>query len=227
MSYILDALKKATTEREHQHGNIPDLSAQPARGQPKHASASKAGVLPGKWLMTAAVILAASVVIAFFWRVLFQSAPVQALPLNAPAERVMVTAPSAPAPPLNPSVAVAAAAVPTMPPPLPSVLSKSGDLAPTANIPRTQRASANIPPISPLAGTTNTQSFSYPSLPDTAPKLLVSGSTYSDNAAHRILIVNGQVLREGESPATGIKIEKIGARAAVLQYEGTLFSLRY
>ena len=227
MSYILDALKKATTEREHQHGNIPDLSAQPARGQLKHDSASKAGVLPGKWLMTAAVILAASVVIAFFWRVLFQSAPVQALSLNAPAERVMVTAPSAPSPPLNPSAAVAVAAVPTMPPPLPSVLSKSSDLAPTANVPRTQRASANIPPIAPLAGTTNTQNFSYPSLPDTAPKLLVSGSTYSDNAAHRILIVNGQVLREGESPATGIKIEKIGARAAVLQYEGTLFSLRY
>lgn len=227
MSYILDALKKATTEREHQHGNIPDLSAQPARGQLKHDSASKAGVLPGKWLMTAAVILAASVVIAFFWRVLFQSAPVQALSLNAPAERVMVTAPSAPSPPLNPSAAVAVAAVPTMPPPLPSVLSKSSDLAPTANIPRTQRASANIPPIAPLAGTTNTQNFSYPSLPDTAPKLLVSGSTYSENAAHRILIVNGQMLREGESPATGIKIEKIGARAAVLQYEGTLFSLRY
>ena len=227
MSYILDALKKATTEREHQHGNIPDLSAQPARGQLKHDSASKAGVLPGKWLMTAAVILAASVVIAFFWRVLFQSAPVQALPLNAPAERVIVTAPSAPSPPLNPSAAVAVAAVPTMPPPLPSVLSKSSDLAPTANVPRTQRASANIPPIASLASTTNTQKFSYPSLPDTAPKLLVSGSTYSENAAHRILIVNGQMLREGESPATGIKIEKIGARAAVLQYEGTLFSLRY
>lgn len=227
MSYILDALKKATTEREHQHGNIPDLSAQPARGQPKHDSASKVGLLPGKWLMTAAVILAASVVIAFFWRVLFQSAPVQALPLSVPAERVMVTAPSAPSPPLNPSAAVAAAAVPTMPPPLPLVLSKSGDLATTANVPRTQRASANVPPIAPLAGTTSTQNFSYPSLPDTAPKLLVSGSTYSENAAHRILIVNGQVLREGESSATGIKIEKIGARAAVLQYEGTLFSLRY
>ena len=95
---------------------------------------------------------------------------------------------------------------------------------------QTQPASANDPPVAPLAVAAGTQSpsrSSLPPLPNTAPKLLVSGSTYSDNPAWRILIVNGQLFREGESPATGIKIEKIGVRAAVLQYEGSSFLLKY
>lgn len=228
MSYILDALKKATIEREHQHGSIPDINAQPGRSQPNHKLASRAG-LGGKRLMTAAAVLATSIIAAFFWRVSFQSAPVRAVPLNVPAERMTVTTPSAPSPSLNPNIEVPA--LPVMLAPLPSALSKSGDLTPSTSSSRqTQRASANAPPIAPLAVAAGTQSpsrSSLPPLPNTAPKLLVSGSTYSDNPAYRILIVNGQLFREGESPATGIKIEKIGVRAAVLQYEGSSFFLKY
>ena len=228
MSYILDALKKATIEREHQHGSIPDINAQPGRSQPNHKLARDAG-LGGKRLMTAAAVLATSIIAAFFWRVSFQSAPVRAVPLNVPAERMTVTTPSAPSPSLNPNIEVPA--LPVMLAPLPSALSKSGDLTPsTPSSRQTQRASANAPPIAPLAVAAGTQSpsrSSLPPLPNTAPKLLVSGSTYSDNPAYRILIVNGQLFREGESPATGIKIEKIGVRAAVLQYEGSSFFLKY
>lgn len=228
MSYILDALKKATIEREHQHGSIPDINAQPGRSQPNHKLASRAG-LGGKRLMTAAAVLATSIIAAFFWRVSFQSAPVRAVPLNVPAERMTVTTPSAPSPSLDPNIEVPA--LPVMLAPLPSALSKSGDLTPSTSSSRqTQRASANAPPIAPLAVAAGTQSpsrSSLPPLPNTAPKLLVSGSTYSDNPAYRILIVNGQLFREGESPATGIKIEKIGVRAAVLQYEGSSFFLKY
>ena len=228
MSYILDALTKATIEREHQHGSIPDINAQPGRSQPNYKLASGAG-LGGKRLMTAAAVLATSIIAAFFWRVSFQSAPVRAVPLNVPAERMTVTTPSAPSPSLNPNIEVPA--LPVMLAPLPSALSKSGDLTPSTSSSRqTQRASANAPPIAPLAVAAGTQSpsrSSLPPLPNTAPKLLVSGSTYSDNPAYRILIVNGQLFREGESPATGIKIEKIGVRAAVLQYEGSSFFLKY
>ena len=230
MSYILDALKKATIEREHQHGSIPDINAQPGRSQSNHKLASDAG-LGGKRLMIAAAVLATSVIAAFFWRVSFQSAPVRAVPLNVPAERMTVTMPSAPSPSpsLNPNIEVPA--LPVMPAPLPSALSKSGDLTPSTSSSRqTQRASANAPPVAPLAVAAGTQSpsrSSLPPLPNTAPKLLVSGSTYSDSPAYRILIVNGQLFREGESPATGIKIEKIGVRAAVLQYEGSSFLLKY
>ena len=228
MSYILDALKKATIEREHQYGSIPDINAQPGRSPPNHTLANGAG-LRGKRLMVAAAVLATSVIAAFFWRVSFQSAPVRAFPLSVPAERMTATMPSAPSPSLDPNIEVPA--LPVMPPPLPSALAKSGDLTPSTSSSRqTQRASANAPPVAPLAVAAGTQSpsrSSLPPLPNTAPKLLVSGSTYSDSPAYRILIVNGQLFREGESPATGIKIEKIGVRAAVLQYEGSSFLLKY
>ena len=232
MSYILDALKKATIEREHQHGSIPDINAQPRRSQPNHKLASDAG-LGGKRLMIAAAVLTTSVIAAFFWRVSFQSAPGRAFLLDSPAERMTVNTPSAPSPSPSPSLDqnIEVPALPVMPPPLPPALGKSGDLTPsTPSSRQTQRASANAPPIAPSAVAADTQSLSrssLPPLPNTAPKLLVSGSTYSDNPAYRILIVNSQLFREGESPATGIKIEKIGVRAAVLQYEGSSFLLRY
>lgn len=229
MSYILDALKKATTEREHQRGNIPDLSAQPVRGPPDHDSASGVG-LQRKWLIAAALMLAASVMAALVWRLLPVQHAESALPLSLPAARAVVTVPTVPVPVpgLNPNTALSAP--PVMPPPLPrpSALPKPADQALAANVNRAQSASAGAVPMASLAiAADNRKTPPLPALPDAAPKLVVSGSTYSDNAAYRILIVNGQVFREGESPAAGIKIEKIGARAAVLQYEGASFSLRY
>ena len=223
MSYILDALKKAAIEREHQHANIPHINTQPRRSQPNNDVASKVG-LKGKRLMTAAAVLVISVIAAFFWRASLQSAPVRAFPLNVPVERTTVATPSAPSP--NPNAAVPA--LPVIPPPLPSMLSKPHDsTSSTSNGSRTQRPPINASLVAPIAVAAVTQSYSLPPLPNTAPKLLVSGSTYSDNPAWRILIVNGQLFREGESPATGIKIEKIGVKTAVLQYEGSLFSLKY
>lgn len=223
MSYILDALKKATIEREHQHRNIPHINTQPRRSQPNHDVASKVG-LGGKRFMTAAAVLGIGVVAAFFWRASFQSAPVRAFLLNVPAERTMVTTPPAPSPDSNAAVP----ALPVMPPLLPSALSKPSYLTSSkSNGSRTQRPPTNASLVAPLAIAAITQISSLPPLPNTAPKLLVSGSTYSDNPAWRILIVNGQLFREGESPATGIKIEKIGDKTAVLQYEGSLFSLKY
>lgn len=236
MSYILDALKKATTEREHQRGNIPDLSAQPVRGPPDHGLAREAG-LRGRWLTAAALMLAVCVMAALVWRLLPVPHAESALPLSLPAARAVVTVPTGPAAEPTPARALhpntALSAAPVMPPPLPrpSAPPKPADQTLMANANRAPSVSAGAVPMAPLAITADNRQTpplpTLPTLPDAAPKLVVSGSTYSDNAAHRILIVNGQVFREGESPAAGIKIEKIGARAAVLQYEGALFSLRY
>lgn len=50
------------------------------------------------------------------------------------------------------------------------------------------------------------------------PPLTVGGSIWSDSAAQRFVIINGQVVHEGESAAPGVTVERIGPRAAVLRW---------
>ena len=225
MSYILDALKKATSDREHRQGNIPDLRTQHVRGQPHHATAIGLGPWRKRLIAAAALLLATSVVATFTWRMSSVQTLKRVLPSSPPGVDVVATQPTVF------SVSKTNAEMPTvavMPPPLPSAPSKSADMAPALTSNRTQRAPpASTPLIAPSAVSSATPALQLSPLPDNAPKLVVSGSTYSDNSAHRILIVNGQVFREGESPVTGIRIEKIGLKAAVLQYDGKLFLLKY
>ena len=224
MSYILEALKKATYEREHQQGNIPDLRTQHARGQLRDATAS--GAAPWtKQFVAVVLMLATSVVAVFVWRMLSVQTLERVLPSSSPAVNVVVTGPTTSS---SSTRNAATPAVVAIPPPLPSAPFKSADTAPAATFVRTQRApSASTQLVTPTAISSATPTVQLSPLPDSAPKLVVSGSTYSDNREHRILIVNGQVFREGESPADGIRIEKIGLKSAVLQHNGKSFSLRY
>ena len=59
------------------------------------------------------------------------------------------------------------------------------------------------------------------------PPVQISGSTYSDNAALRMLIVNGKVVQEGQEIAPGLKLETIGQRSAVLNHQGMRYSIGY
>jgi general secretion pathway protein B len=66
-------------------------------------------------------------------------------------------------------------------------------------------------------------------LPDTLrrqlPPLSITGVVYAANPAQRLLLVNGQVLPEGGSPAVDVTIESIGPRASVFVFRGTRFTL--
>ncbi|MGH6626608.1 MAG: general secretion pathway protein GspB, partial [Burkholderiaceae bacterium] len=59
------------------------------------------------------------------------------------------------------------------------------------------------------------------------PALTISGSSYSANPAHRMLIINGQVFHEGEKPAAELLLEQIKPNAAVLSFRGQRYSLAY
>ena len=59
------------------------------------------------------------------------------------------------------------------------------------------------------------------------PKLVVSGSVYSQNPAQRMLIVNGQVVNEGASLGPELVLESIGPKSAVLRLRGVPFRLSY
>ena len=59
------------------------------------------------------------------------------------------------------------------------------------------------------------------------PELTVGGAMYSVDAASRMLIVNGQVLREGDSITPDLVLEKINLKSAVLAYKGQHYMIRY
>ena len=59
------------------------------------------------------------------------------------------------------------------------------------------------------------------------PAVNVSGSTYSQNPAHRMLIANGKVVHEGQEIEPGLKLETVGPRSAVLNHRGTLYNITY
>lgn len=59
------------------------------------------------------------------------------------------------------------------------------------------------------------------------PSLSVNGSVYADDPAQRMLIVNGQVLREGDAAGTDLTLLSIGPKSALLRFKGTTYLWRY
>ena len=55
----------------------------------------------------------------------------------------------------------------------------------------------------------------------------MNGSVYADEPAQRLLIVNGQVLREGDAASADLTLVSIGPKSAVLRYRGTTYLWRY
>lgn len=65
-----------------------------------------------------------------------------------------------------------------------------------------------------------------PELRASLPRLSVSGAVYSPDPAARMLLVNGQVVREGEAVAPGLVLERIAPRQIVLSWQGTRFQMK-
>lgn len=59
------------------------------------------------------------------------------------------------------------------------------------------------------------------------PPVTVDGSAYSADAASRMLIVNGQVVREGDALANGLVLETIQLRSAVLRAGDVRYRITY
>jgi general secretion pathway protein B len=78
-------------------------------------------------------------------------------------------------------------------------------------------AAARIPMLSELPS----------SLRQQLPTLTVGGSVYSDDAASRFIMLNGDVVKEGAQPAPGLVVERIEPRSAVLRFKGERFRLPY
>jgi len=59
------------------------------------------------------------------------------------------------------------------------------------------------------------------------PVLAFSGSVYSDQPASRFVMINGQLLREGDSVAPGLLLERIQPKSVLLRWRDQRFEVVY
>ena len=199
MSYILDALRKSQAERER--GRVPGLDAQPEPG-PRAAAAPADARRTGGLLAVAGVGLALVLGAAWWWR------PAPVVATVAPA----TVAPAVVAPPLQAPVQA----------PLPVVVSAPPTVAPTpaptpASVPAPVLATT-APRAVPLAQLAADQRRDL-------PPLVLGGSIWSESALGRFVIVNGQVVREGETAAPGVVLEQITPRSLLVRWRALRIEL--
>ncbi len=226
MSYILDALRRADAERER--GGVPGLHTQTMTeaGDDAEATPTPRGLKPWHWV---AIGLAGglAVAIAWTWRgeeppPLAARPPPPPMPIEQSTPPVAVAPPPLATPEPTPSTPVAIAPMraspppPPPPPPSPPAATRPATAAPAA--------SAAIAAAAPAAAASTPRVASLAELPPELrsglPALAFGGSIYSNTPGNRLLIVNGQLMHEGESLGPGVVLEQIKPKAAVLVIRG-------
>lgn len=237
MSYILDALRRADSERAR--GTVPGIHTQPYR--PDAADAPRPA--RGKpWMWTLAGFVAALLLGIAAWRMFGPEAP----------REVAAAAPAAPPPPIAgpapaptvvaPPVALAPAAPRVASAPL--VAAAATETTPKARRPVAKAASAAAsgaaaaaakspakPDKAASASAAESRTYAQSELPDDIrrqlPTLTIGGSMYSNDPANRILIINGQVFHEGDKLGPELLLEQIKLKAAVLVFKGYRYGITY
>lgn len=270
MSYILDALKRAESERSR--GAVPNIHAQPDAVGDSEPQGGRAGWVPAVLVGLPILALAAG---GWWWFSRSESAPSnpadavgeESVPALAtppiastmpPAAFPPPVAPAAPAPP-NPPATVAvvqALPAPTRPPAASGTVPtfRLPTLAPTGNpsagsappaatpprsqfslpmarVPKPDKALATVGASAPVGAQSEERIYAIKELPDnirnSLPALKVSGATYSESPANRMLIVNGNIFHEGDKLTPEVSLQQIKLRAAVLSFRGYRYSISY
>ncbi len=217
MSYILDALKRAESERSR--GAIPNLNAQPGLAGDGDASGPIAGQRAAL-LVAVAALLAVSAV--WWWISTDDAKPPTMVADAAPSASLAVPPVAAPVTASMPTPALASRlpAVPVLP--VPTVPAKPIALPSLA-----QKAT----PLPTATASVSERVYALKELPDnirsSLPVLTVGGATYSENAASRMLIVNGNLFHEGDKLTPEVTLQQIKLRAAVLSFRGYRYSISY
>jgi general secretion pathway protein B len=219
MSYILEALRKADAQRER--ARAPGLHAHPLAAAPTAPARSwRAPALTG-----ALVALGGVAVLFAAWRL---SMDESAVPVQQPSEPAIAAAPAAP------PTAQAAAAQPAPPEPAAAIVPAAPEPIPrpaeTERPAPAHRTAAPAPQAEPGPAPAAVSPAPAPmaaAAPPGAPKLAVTGGVYSQNPAQRMLIVNGQVFNEGSEVASGVRLEEVRPKQAVLNFQGQRFTLPY
>jgi general secretion pathway protein B len=262
MSYILEALRRAETERERKR-RVPGLLAQPV---PVVSTEEPAGQRSKAWWWVV-VGVSAGVLVPLLWR----SWPSDQAAEEAASARTAVagsvaphSGPVAAEASVAPAVAPAAAEPATTHPPAATAPTQQEPPRAAHAVPTTPKARATTKPgaahtphepaarppttmtttQTPTAGATPNPAArptpasapeprlrSLAELPEelkrSVPPLAFGGSVYSDTAAQRMVIFNGQVLREGDAVTDDLVLEQIRPRSAVMRLRGQRFEVAF
>lgn len=238
MSYILEALRKADAQREL--GTAPKLlgTAADAGAAPVPAPAPRpTGIL--RWLIAGAAI---PVVALIAWRYLMPT-PEPATTLAAARPETPRIEPAVPAVPASMPQPAAPASTEPAPPPVPAA--QPAPEPEPAREPAPEEAPA-LPPPPPArrkpppkpapakraaaAAETSAPPRTLAELPQElrqlVPPMTIGGSVYSSQPADRMLVVNGQVVRQGTALTPDLQLETIGQKSAVFSVRGQRFELK-
>ncbi|MBL8325974.1 MAG: general secretion pathway protein GspB [Rubrivivax sp.] len=275
MSYILDALRRAESERDR--GQVPGLNAQAEAASLGEGPPPRAAGLG--WMALGGVAFA-SVLVGFGWwiarpaqapageavaagaassRAASETAPrhaggspgagatVGAPPAAGQAGPALLVAPAAPPQPRARTAASQAgagamaaprgartAADPLVPPVQRAApASLPAPAAPQAAAPGVQRAAGGAapaatgatPPVAAAsavpaarAGAPTPLADLAPALRAELPQLHIGGAIYSDQPTSRFVVINGLVVREGETAAPGVTLERVAPKSAVVRW---------
>ncbi|MDP1901363.1 MAG: general secretion pathway protein GspB [Rubrivivax sp.] len=199
MSYILDALRRSQAERDR--GQVPGLNAHPLPADT--APRGRRGIRTA-WLAVGLALGLGVIGALWLWPEAPQPPPRPGLP------PVAALAPSpvpAPVPPPQP-----------LPAPLPTVVSAPAPAAAVAG--PAPGAGPGAAPAKPAAAELRTVPWAElgAELRRELPPLALGGAIWSENAASRFVLVNGQVVREGEAAAPGVTLERIAPKSVLLRW---------
>ncbi|MBP7484292.1 MAG: general secretion pathway protein GspB [Aquabacterium sp.] len=239
MSYILDALRKADSERER--GEIPGLHAQTAASLDDSAPTSSVN----QKLVWAVAALTAVLVLVLSWLIWGRSETQPERPPMPPEHAAMSmrpapppTAPQVMAPPVTPPVAGLYPPVNTTPPVAQTQPVTAAPAVPTLQpqavvaAPPQPKAEAPIAPIArKAAATEESKLYRLMDLPESVrkdlPTLTIGGAMYSDTASQRMLIINSQVLHEGDKISNDLTLESIQLKSAIFRFRTYRYVVNY
>ena len=221
MSIILQALKKADAARDI--GSVPTLKAHAAQGlgEDHDPDASRARwplvvLLLGVLALGAAVGIWASRSSSSSSSVNLATSAVVASRSVEPTKQGVVAS-AAPLPMAPPAPTVVLPTVPAVVTAKVMPASASTSAPASTPAPKVSAAAAAAPPLEELSAEQRRG----------LPAITVNGSIYADKADDRILIINGQVLHEGDLVAPDLTLITVGAKSAELRFGQLRFTVRY
>jgi len=249
MSFILEALRRAEAQR--QRGGVPGLHAQPAAAALADLALAHQirARRPWRLVFALASVLLLLAAAARWWLGPAGLAPTlsAAQPLSvAPAARVSSPAPAA-EPALASSLRVSVTSASVASATAANASRQTSPVAASAGLPLIAaplplKASAPAPALAPISlsapPSAPPSAPSSPSrwptlaeLPETLrrelPVLALGGSVYAEQASQRMVIINGQVLREGDRLAPELLLQQIRLKSVLLDYRGQRFELPF
>ena len=229
MSYILDALKRADAERDRRA--VPGLHTPPV-----YVGTAGSQQQPFRLLLLILTGIGLLAVCGALWRWQNPAPPSPAITSGITVPVVISTSP--PVAVTVPATTFTLAPQPS--PQMPSIAAVAApprSISPAAAVPAGVTKPANVdkllqapwPVAPPVTATTGTPIMSIAQLPpdisQALPKLAISGSTWSDNPAYRMVILNGQVFHEGDKPEVDLTLEQITAKAVIFNFKGYRYSM--